>query len=76
MTGTDAASGGVTPDLTTLIHDRHQIGSGCCAVQGNRTIKEIRMNESIKGEKRASAAYDPEWPSSRPTAGSVDGARA
>ena len=37
----NAASRGGTPDLATLIHDRHQIGSGCHAVRGNRTIKKM-----------------------------------
>ncbi len=45
-----AASGWVTPDLATLIHDCHQIGSGCSAVQGEPEDADIdRVRASQEG---------------------------
>jgi hypothetical protein len=56
----NAASGWGTPDLATLIHDRRQIGSGCHAVRGNRTIMQITMKTLINQQQRASADHDHE----------------
>jgi hypothetical protein len=58
--GSNAASRWGPSDLTTLIHDRHKIQSGCRTVRGDRMIKKIRLERLISDEQRASDDHDHE----------------